>query len=171
MIFRGISDNHWPLKELAASFGEKDITEFYLHIPGAHTNNENIRFDLLPKPSPSRAPAKYIVLADFPATPIPQYTLKMIRRAVENGAKLIILDGEFTLQKGEYAGTILEEILPVSVKDRWGKAVPLPDAKIHKHNGKDSIVWKNVGKGAVYVVLGNAVKDPSVTDVLKNYKF
>ena len=95
----------------------------------------------------------------------------MIRKAVENGAKLIILDGEFTLQKGEYAGTVLEDILPVSVKDKWGEATPLPDAKIHKHNGKDSIVWKNVGKGTVYVVLGNIVEDPSVADVLKYYKF
>ena len=171
MLFRGVSDNHWPLKELSASFGEKDITEYVLQLPEFHTNNDNVRFNLLPKPSPSRAPAKYIVLADIPATPIPQYTLKMIRQAVKNGAKLIILDGEFTLQKGEYAGTVLEEILPVSVKDKWGEATPLPDAKIHKHNGKDSIVWKNVGKGTVYVVLGNIVKDPSVADVLKYYKF
>ena len=171
MIFRGVSDTHWPLKDLAASFGEKEITEFVLQLPDHHLDNKNTRFDLQPKPSPSKAPAKYIVLADMPAPPIPQYALKMIRQTVENGGKLIVLDGVFTLQKGEYAGTVLEEILPVSVKDKWGAAVPLPGAKIHKHNGRDSIVYWNAGKGTVYVVLGNIIKDPSVADVLKHYKF
>lgn len=171
MIFRGISDTFWPLKELAASLGEKDITEFIVQLPAHHPGNRNVRFDLQPKPNPSKAPAKNIVLADIPSTPIPPYTMKMIRLAVENGAKLIILDGLFTLQKGEYAGTVLEDILPVSVKDKWGSAAPLPDAKIHKHNGRVSIVYKSVGKGMVYVVLGNIIKDPSAADVLKNFKF
>ena len=171
MVFRGISDTFWPLKKLAADLGEKDVTEFVLQIPGYHIRNDNIRFDLQPKPSPSKKPAKYIILADMPSTPIPHYTMKMIRQAVEDGGKLIILDGFFTLQKGEYAGTVLEEILPVSVKDQWGSAVPLPGVEVFKHNGRDAVVSKAVGKGKIYVVLGNAIKDPSVTDVLNHYSF
>ena len=171
MVFRGISDTFWPLRKLVADLGEKDIAEFILQIPPHHVKNDNVHFDLQPKPSPSKGPAKYIIFADMPSTPIPLYTMKMIRLAVENGAKLIILDGLFTLQKGEYAGTVLEDILPVSAKDKWGSAAPLPDAKIHKHNGRVSIVYKSVGKGMVYVVLGNIIKDPSAADVLKNFKF
>lgn len=171
MIFRGVSDTYWPLKELAKSLGEKNVTEFFLQVPEHHLTNDNIRYDLLPKPTPQNAPAKYIILADMPAAPIPQYTMDMICRSVKDGGKLIVLDGVFTLQKGEYAGTVLEEILPVSVKDRWGDAVPLPEAKIHKHNGRDSIIYKQVGKGMVYVVPGNVIKDPSVADVLKTYHF
>ena len=171
MVFRGISDTFWPLRKLIADLGEKEVAEFILQIPPHHVKNDNVHFDLQPKPSPSKGAAKYIIFADMPLTPIPPYTMKMIRQAVENGAKLIILDGLFTLQKGEYAGTVLEDILPISIKDKWGSAAPLPDAKIHKHNGRVSIVYKPVGKGMVYVVLGNIIKDPSAADVLKNFKF
>lgn len=171
MIFRGISDTYWPLKELSASLGEKEVSEFTLQIPAHHTNNDNIRFDLQPKPNPSGTLAKYIILADMPVTPIPQYALDMIRKSIENGGKLIILDGMFTLQKGEYAGTILEDILPVSVKDKWGAAAPLPDAKIHKHNGRISVIYRQAERGMVYVVPGNIIKEPVAADVLKEFKF
>ena len=171
MVFRGISDTFWPLRKLVADLGEKEVAEFILQIPPHHVKNDNVHFDLQPKPSPSRGPAKYIILADMPSTPIPLYTMKMIRTAVENGGKLIILDGMFTLQKGEYAGTVLEEILPVSVRDKWGKAKPLPGVDVFKYNGRDAVISKTVGKGKVCVVLGNAIQDPSVTDVLNHYSF
>ena len=171
IVFRGISDTFWPLRKLVADLGEKDIAEFVIQIPPHHVKNDNVHFDLQPKPSPSRGPAKYIILADMPSPPIPLYTMKMIRRAVENGGKLIILDGMFTLQKGEYAGTVLEDIMPVSVRDRWGKAAPLPGVEVFKHNGRDAVISKTVGKGKVYVVLGNAIQDPTVTEVLNHYSF
>ena len=171
MIFRGISDTYWPLKKLADSLGEKEVSEFFLQIPPHHTKNSNIHFGLQPKPNPYRSSAKYIILADMPATPIPPYTLKMIRHAVEEGGVLIVLDGMFTLQKGEYAGTVLEDILPVSVKDPWGEASPLPGSEIFKHNGRTAVVSRMTGKGKVCVVLGNVIKDRSIADVLKHYKF
>lgn len=171
ILFQGASTDEWKALDFARSLGETEVSSYILQCPAHHTTNDNTPFDLQPKPGPNRGMPKNVILADIPAKPIPDYTLKMIRDAVENGARLFVLDGLFTLQKGEYAGTVLEEILPVSVKDPWKKAVPLPGASFLKHNGKNVIVYKKVGKGVVYVVMGNAVKDPSVAEILRTFKF
>lgn len=171
MFFQGVSSDEWKARDFVKRLGEKKIDTYTLLSVGSHTTNDNPQFVVQPKPSPNRGMPKYIVLSDFPAKPIPDYCIKMIRESVENGGHLIILDGLFTLGKGEFAGTILEDILPVSVKDRWKEAKPLPGASFLKHKGKNVVVYKKVGKGIVYIVLGNAVKDPSLAEVLNQFKF
>lgn len=62
--------------------------------------------------------AELIVLADAPAGPkniIPDFILKDIVDFVRNGGRLVIFGGFFTLEKGEYQKTPLEEILPVEL--------------------------------------------------------
>ncbi len=166
MLFQGVCTDEWNAREFVKKLGETKISSYVLQTPGHHTANDNPRFDLQPKPSPNSALPKYVVLADMPAKPIPGYTLKMIREAVELGGKLIILDGFFTLQKGEFAGTVLEDILPVSVKDPWAETKPLPGVSFIKRDGKNVVFYKKIGKGIVYVVPGNAVKNPELASVL-----
>ena len=62
--------------------------------------------------------AKRIVLADAPAGPggvLPDFVLADISDAVHDGAELIVLGGQFSLGKGEYAGTPLDRIMPDEV--------------------------------------------------------
>ena len=62
--------------------------------------------------------AEMIILADAPAGPkgiIPDFILKDMVDFVKNGGRLIIFGGFFTLEKGEYKRTPLEEILPVEL--------------------------------------------------------
>ena len=147
MLFRGVSDNHWPLKELSASFGEKDITEYVLQLPEFHTNNDNVRFNLLPKPSPSRAPAKYIVLADIPATPIPQYTLKMIRQAVKNGVNSLFSMENLPFRRGNMPELFWKISFRFPSRTNGERQLPCPMQKFTNTTEKIPSFGKMLEKG------------------------
>lgn len=170
-IYRGFSDCHWKLPELCQKLGEANVAEYVVTPHGAHTDNKNNRFNMEPKPSPNDGLAKYIILADMPASPIPEYAQKHIISSVENGGKLIILGGLFTLQKGDFKGTELEKILPVSLKEKWNEdPAAIPGAKVQEI-GSLKVISKSLGKGMVYVFPGNVIKDPSLADALLSYQF
>ena len=131
--------------------------------------------------------AKAIILHDAPAGPdkcMPDTMINDIVKTVRNGATLVVLGGYFTLNKGEYTGTALEEILPVSIKDPFAvykhaasqslKAVK-PEWQfaegmnvLYQHDlstkpgaevlltaaGKPMLVRQSCGKGEVLVFLG-----------------
>ncbi len=75
------------------------------------------------KKLPSRqniAKARCIILDDAPAGPdhcLPDAVIKYMADAVMNGTTLVVLGGLFSLNKGEYAGTMLQGILPVEIDD------------------------------------------------------
>lgn len=167
---RGPSDLHWKYKELTAKLGE-EVSEFSVAPSGYHVSNAPNAFALFPKPKLRMPLYKYIVLADMPYKPIPDYVVKHILNSVKNGGKLIILGGYFTLQKGGYVGTEFEPILPVSIKDRWKEVTALPDAKVFQFNGKDAVIYKPYGKGMVYVLPGNPVQDTTLPDVYNHFTF
>ena len=58
------------------------------------------------------------MLADVPAGPaecLPPHLLADLAQAVREGADLLVLGGAFAFGKGAYAGTPLEEMLPVKI--------------------------------------------------------
>ena len=92
--------------------------------------------------------ARRIVLVDAPASfdhVLPDFLLDDFAQAVEDGAELIVLDGPFALDRGEYAGTPIARILPDGALH--GTAFPLPVAE-------PEILERKVGKGQVKVFRG-----------------
>ncbi len=64
------------------------------------------------------ARARAFLLADMPAGPdaiLPPFLLRQIAESVAAGARLVVLGGLFSLEKGCYRGTALEQILPVGL--------------------------------------------------------
>lgn len=153
-LFRGISASEWPLDRLVKKLGEKTVRTYVLETPGAHVDNGSNWFDLQPKPprQPSSLP-KNIILADIPLSALPPYFHQHILQSVRAGGRLIILRGYYSLNKGNYSGSVLEKILPVTVNDKWGEPRPLSDAKTVKRNGKTVLAIRKYGKGSVMAAL------------------
>ncbi len=133
--------------------------------------------------------ARRIILADVPAGPrecLPPHMLDDLSRAVRGGADLLVLGGPFALGSGGYAGTVLEELLPVQVGGPWrlrrfetpqpiaglraGPTVlwyhdaPPKAGDVHtalKAGGKPMYAWWRCGKGRVGVFLGAALGSPA----------
>ena len=171
MRFRGVS--FYP-DSFAAGFGEKDIETWDLTFYRANIRATN-RYKMNPENLPWRGIPKYIVMEDMPLTKMSKLDQKNIVRAVKSGSTLIILGGLYTLNKGDFAKSYLEEILPVDVQNPWAikrfkTPIQTPFGPIHNiHDLKllpDSevlmtgsgsvplIVRKNVEKGSVIVFLG-----------------
>lgn len=94
------------------------------------------------------AAAKRIVLVDAPAGffhVLPDFLIRDIVKAVEDGAEVIFLDGPFSLDRGEYAGTAFERVLPKGSLS--GGAFPPSREKVE-------ILERKIGKGVVRVFRG-----------------
>ena len=93
--------------------------------------------------------ARRIVLVDAPKSfddVLPDFLIRDMVKSVESGAELIVIDGFYTLDKGEFAGTALESILPEG--SLHGTCFPpLPD-------GNAEILERKVGAGTVKVFRG-----------------
>ena len=166
MLFNGVSAEYWPVKQIAAKFGDPEMTVFNLAHGAHHGSNGPNVYDLQPKP-PVRPKAlpKCIILADMPLAPVPDYARKMIIESVEAGANLVILNGFFTLNKGRYRGSELEKLLPVTVDDPWGTVQVKAASKTLNENGKPAVAYHQYGKGKVFVTLERPV-DPVTESVL-----
>lgn len=171
LILRGFSDTHWNLKALSAKLGESKVSEFSISTFGLNPKDEFNNFTMDVKPNPSMGPSKYIIMADVPYKPLPEYVTEHIIRSVERGGKLIVLGGLFTLQKGEFKGTAFERIFPVSIKDPFKEVTPLPEAKVFRFKGRNAVIYRPYKKGMVYVIPGNAVKDPTLPEIYQHFKF
>ena len=128
-----------------------------------------------PENLPWRGIPKYIVMEDMPLTKMSKLDQKNIIRAVKSGSTLIILGGLYTLNKGDFAKSYLEEILPVDVQNPWAikrfkisiqtpfgpiynihdlKLLPNSEVLMTGSGSVPLIVRKNVEKGSVIVFLG-----------------
>ncbi|MBI4024643.1 MAG: hypothetical protein HY360_06650 [Verrucomicrobia bacterium] len=70
-----------------------------------------------------------MALADIEAGAFTDESLQMIKDFVDGGGKLLVFGGHFSLGNGHYAGTVLEEILPVKLRGPFEvrkAAAPLP---------------------------------------------
>ena len=170
-IFKGISSGEWPLEELAAKLGEKKITVYTLETPGPHVDNGANLFNLQPKPPRQTSVLpRNIILADMPLSVLPLYAHHQILESVKAGGCLIILRGYYSLNKGNYSGTVLEKILPVDVSDKWGEPAVLADAAVVKQNGKNVLAIRKYEKGTVIAAL-EMPHSGNVGQCLLNYDF
>ncbi|MBR2508782.1 MAG: hypothetical protein IKB71_03450, partial [Lentisphaeria bacterium] len=153
-LFKGISSTEWPLNKLLNKLGEKNIKIYNLDTPGQHVDNGANIFKLVPNPplNPAELPKNFI-LADIPLDTLPPYVHKQILASVKNGGRLLVLRGYFSLNKGNYAGSMLEKILPVSVDDKWNEPQILDGAEVISRNGKNVMAVSKYGKGKVFVTL------------------
>jgi len=125
LLFRGISFGSYRIGDALKSCGIKPefIRNYDLICWRPSEIAENLfKYSNLPGQQ-SMNHAKTIVLIDAPCGPnniLPDFLLNDIASAVREGAKLVIFGGLFTLDKGEFAGTPLAEILPVEIsKSAW----------------------------------------------------
>lgn len=134
LLFRGIAFDYYNISGILQSSGIKlqNIRNYDLTLwRSSYTAENPFKYDKLPGNNSIRH-AKTIVMIDAPCGPrgaLPDFILKDIVQRVEDGARLVIFGGLFTLDKGEFWGTPLAEILPVEIpKTAWqvkGSAEPL----------------------------------------------
>lgn len=160
-IFYGIDYENWRLADLRSKCPQP-AEDFFLMTVGAHPETTLNKYELSPNPpvNVSRLPSR-IIFADMPLRPVPEYARKNILHAVRNGAKLLILNGFFTLNKGDFAGTELAKILPLDVTDPWN------DAKITGGTKKEfNTVFAACGKGEVSIFLNKKLSSQAEFDML-----
>ena len=153
LVFEGITHEYYQVCDfLAADKPRSYLLDFtrYCYWP-----KNCYKYAKLPGRS-TVAAAKRIVLVDAPKSfddVLPDFLLRDIVAAVKDGAELIVLDGPFTLDRGEFAGTPLEAILPEGALH--GTCFP-PQA------AKPEILVRTVEKGTVKVFRGLALgADPN----------
>ena len=145
LIFNGMASEYYGVDEFLAADGPQlyllDFTR-YCYMP-----RNCYKYSKLPGVERMRR-AKRIVLVDAPVSydhVLPDFILKDIATAAHEGAEVIFLDGPFALERGEYAGTALERILPEGTL----AATAFPPLRT-----TPEILTRAVGKGTVKVFRG-----------------
>lgn len=119
LIFNGISFNQYRLPECLAGELIQQYNMDSTHSMPLPVNAQ--KFANFPGQK-TIAQAKTIILVDTPLGPgdiFPEFIQKDIINTVQAGAKLLILGGLYTLNKGEYQGSHLERILPIELGTPW----------------------------------------------------
>ncbi|MHB9133174.1 MAG: glutamine amidotransferase [Armatimonadota bacterium] len=119
---RGIFSHLDRLEEAFAQVKEARLTTSSLddgrQACGAALNAKNVNC-LTDYPSPETlARTDILVLDEVPATSFSVAQRRQIRSFVENGGSLLVLGGWYALSKGNYEGSFLEEVLPVTTVQR-----------------------------------------------------
>ncbi|MDA1142616.1 MAG: HEAT repeat domain-containing protein [Planctomycetota bacterium] len=80
-----------------------------------------------------------IVLANVPALRIPKVAMEELREFVSQGGGLVLLGGLSAYWNGGYSGTLLEEMLPASIKESYIDHFPTAEkgAKLTRANQAD----------------------------------
>jgi len=144
LVFNGFASSHFDVEKLLANDKPR---VYFMDTVGSRTVPDNC-FKLSKLPGTATiAKAKRIVLVDQPFQPddiVPDFLVADIVAAVEDGAELIVIDGFFSLARGEYAGTALAKILPEGT---------MPESPFSRFD-KPEILERTVGKGKVKVFRG-----------------
>ncbi len=123
LVFEGpTSERYACARIIADALGPERVYVYTMATRGAATTPRNkLMLDRVPGSATWRQ-ARWVVLADVAAGPddcLPPHLIADIERAVREGASLLVLGGPFALGKGAYAGTPLEELLPVTLVGPW----------------------------------------------------
>ena len=132
---------------------------------GAHPGTTPNNYSLEPQPpvKVKQFPAR-IVFADMPLRPIPPYARNTITEAVKNGASLLILNGYFTLNKGDFYRSEFSGILPLDLSDPWGE-IKVTGGK----RGRCNTVFSEYGKGNVGIFLNKKLMSEQEFKMIKAY--
>ena len=154
MLFVGMDMDKYPLEKYAEKFGKGQISKFFFETPSVNLNNSSNKYTISPTPpfKPATMP-KCVIMADIPLDAIPPYAQKNLLEAINQGASLLIFNGLFTLNKGNFHKTAFEKILPVTVNDPWKTPAAKKGAKTCYINKTLALAAKNVGKGKVIIIM------------------
>jgi len=119
VVLRGIDFDAYDIDGILREFGvgEKPVFCDVAVKTGLLMKNE---FYLTKRPLFSRTKPALIVMADFPLNgTLTGDDLAELAAEVRDGAKLIILGGMFTLNKGEFGNDAFNKLLPVRIASPW----------------------------------------------------
>ena len=115
-------------------------------------------FYLTKSPLFSRTKPELVIMADFPLNgTLTEDDIEELISEVKNGAKLVILGGMFTLNKGEFKNAAFNKMLPVQLKGPWDIAYNKANFSIQGAKGTVGIYQKcSAVKGAgISLKVGN----------------
>lgn len=178
VILHGYCSEFYRIAELIRTSGDGKVQNFFLTSDNSSETPRNIlQFEKMPGFSGKNIP-RLIVLCDIPAGKIlPERVLRQIESSVNKGSVLLVLGGYFTLNRGQFGGTILEKMLPVqcgkpfetrffdpaaALQDDSGATVSAiqlvkvkDDAEVKTKAGDiPFVVEGSYGKGKIFVVTG-----------------
>jgi hypothetical protein len=130
-VYRGIAFERYRLDEILNALHVSNARVYTMLVGLALQPRNNFRLDRLPSLL-SPVTDSLIIMADMPLGPeqaVQEALRRRVKEDVAGGAHLVILGGLFTLDKGEFAGSSLEELLPVKLAGSKGVSKadkPLP---------------------------------------------
>jgi hypothetical protein len=157
MLFLGMDVSKYPIEKFVKKFGKGKVTKFNFETPEVNLKNSSNKYEIRPVPPyrPSSLP-QCIIMVDIPLDAIPSYAQKQMLQAINKGATLLIFNGLFTLNKGNFYKTLFEKILPVTVDNPWKNPVATQDAKTSYINNTLALAAKKAGNGRVIVIMNPA---------------
>ena len=136
LVFDGLCSEHYPVRKILAEEPAQKIRQYIFDSPGHSTPNvNNLQYFKLPG-FETIARAKYIIFNDAPN--LDEALQKKILAAVDDGAKLLIMGGFYSLNRGKFTNSKLGDALPVVMDKVWnlGGAADQPlELKSAKHKG------------------------------------
>ena len=149
IILRGIHFDAYDIEGIVKEFGIKEKPVFcdVAFKTGVLIKNE---FYLTKSPLFSRSKPELIVMADFPFNgTLTEDDINELIAEVHGGAKLIILGGMFTLNRGEFKNAAFNRILPVQIASPWDIAYCKENFAVQGAEGAVAIYYKTPAvKGA-----------------------
>jgi hypothetical protein len=123
LVFEGVTAVDYGVSSVLQNLcGPERLHRYVMETRGAAILPRN-KFALRHVPGLRRwSTASHAVLVDVPAVPsdaLPSYLLTDLADSVRAGLDLIIFGGMFAFGKGGYAGTPLEDLLPVRLAGPW----------------------------------------------------
>ena len=117
LLMEGMTSQHYPVKKLLAADDVKNIRQYTFDSPGhCDPNTNNYQYFKLPG-FESVANAKYIIFNDAPN--VHDALQKKILESVNDGAKLLIMGGFYSLNRGGFMNSRLGNALPVVMDKIW----------------------------------------------------
>jgi hypothetical protein len=120
-IYRGIAFNRYRIPEIlqAIKVESRDVYSLTNRAPALGAEN-NFKIDKIPSIINAHR-KQYILMFDFPLNKgmLPDLAIEKLVRDVKAGSHLFIFGGLVTLNKGQFQGTAIDEVLPVNVDNPW----------------------------------------------------
>ena len=142
ILLRGINFDVYDLEGIVKTFGIKSKP---IYVDVATKVNVIMKNDFYLTKSPlfSKNRPELIILADFPFNgTLTENDINELIAEVKGGAKLVILGGMFTLNRGEYKNAEFNRILPVQIKTPWDIAYKKENFAVRGAKGAVAMYYK-----------------------------
>lgn len=149
VVLRGVDFDAYDIDGILKEFG---ITEKPVFCDVAFKTGLIIKNDFYLTKSPlfARNKPELIIMADFPFNgTLTEDDINELVAEVNGGARLIVLGGMFTLNRGEFKNSAFNKILPVKIQTPWNIAYKKENFAVQGAKGAVAIYYKTPAvKGA-----------------------